>query len=147
MKVNEIEINGKIYRANYIKDSNVCDICDSCDLKANCNDDSEDNIIFELCQRNPFKWCFKEVIFENFNRPNFYKFSTGTVFNVSHIKDIINIGYVKKSHMEPNKYEFTILLTNAVAIRFRFDTKIIANRERNTFIKFIETYGYANNSI
>ena len=56
MKVNEIEINDKIYRANYIKDSNACDICNSCDLKSNCNDDSEDNIIFELCQRNPLKW-------------------------------------------------------------------------------------------
>ena len=94
MKVNEIEINGKIYRANYIKDSNACDICNSCDLKSNCNDDSEDNIIFELCQRNPFKWCFKEVTFENYIRHSFYKFSTGTVFNVNHIKDIIDMGYV-----------------------------------------------------
>ena len=146
MKVNEIEINGKIYRANYIKDSDVCDICESCDLKTNCNDNSEDNIIFELCQRNPFKWCFKEVTFEKFVGHSFYKFSTGTVFNVSHIKDIIDMGYVEICPMEPDKYEFSILLTNAVAIHVRFDTKAIATRERNKFIKFIERYGYANNS-
>ena len=140
MKVNEIEINGKIYRANYIKDSNACDICNSCDLKSNCNDDSEDNIIFELCQRNPFKWCFKEVLFENYIKHSFYKFSTGTVFKVSHIKDIIDIGYVEKCSMEPYKYEFSILLSNAVAIHVRFATKTIATRERNKFIKFIEEY-------
>lgn len=146
MKVNEIEINGKIYRANYIKNSNICDICESCDLKANCNDDSEDNIIFELCQRNPFKWCFKEVTFEKFIGYSFYKFSTGTVFNVSHIKHIVDMGYVELCIEDPTKYGFTILMANSVVIFVRFDTKTIATRERNKFIKFIEKYGYANNS-
>lgn len=141
MKVNEIEINGKIYRTNYIKDSNICDICDSCDLKANCNDDSEDNIIFELCQRNPFKWCFKEIKQKENNNIKFYKFSTGTIFNVSHIKDIIDMGYVELCIEDPTKYGFTILMTNSVVIFVRFDTKIIAIRERNKFIKFIEEYG------
>ena len=140
MKVNEIEINGKIYRATYIKDSNVCDICDSCDLKSNCNDDSDDNIIFELCQRNPFKWCFKEAQFEDFNKHSFYKFSTGTVFNINHIKDIIDMGYVELCIEDPTKYGFTILMTNSVVIFVRFDTKAIATRERNKFIKFIEEY-------
>lgn len=141
MKVNEIEINGKIYRANYIKDSNICDICESCDLKSHCDNTEEDDIVFKLCQENPFKWCFKEVTFEKFIGHSFYKFSTGTVFNVNHIKDIIDMGYVEICPMEPNKYSFSILLTNAVAIHVRFNTKAIATRERNKFIKFIEEYG------
>ena len=32
MKVNEIEINGKIYRANYVKEANDPHICEHCDL-------------------------------------------------------------------------------------------------------------------
>ena len=56
------------------------------------------------------------------------------------------MGYVELCAMEPNKYEFSILLTNAVAIHVRFDTKTIATRERNKFIKFIERYEYTNNS-
>lgn len=140
MKVNEIEINGKIYHANYIKDSNDCNICESCDLKHYCDNAVADDVVFKLCQENPFKWCFKEVKQkENFNT-KFYRFSTGTVFNVSHIKDIIDMGYVELCAMDPNKYEFSILLTNAVAIHVRFDTKLIALRERNKFIRFIETY-------
>lgn len=142
MKVNEIEINGKIYRANYIKNSNHCNICESCDLKANCTDDSDDNIIFELCQRNPFKWCFKEVTFEEFYKHTFYKFSTGTVFHVNHIKHIVDIGYVEKCIEDPSKWGFAMLMANSVVIFVRFDTKLIATRERNKFIKFIERYGY-----
>lgn len=139
MKVNEIEINGKIYRANYIKDSNICDICESCDLKSNCNDDSEDNIIFELCQRNPFKWCFKEVKQKENVNIKFYRFSTGAVFNINHINHIITIGEIK--HYEDGDYSFTIS-TIDWTVSIINKSKLILTRERNKFIKFIEEYGY-----
>lgn len=139
MKVNEIEINGKIYRVDCIKDADS-NICEHCDLQSHCNTFTKDNIFFELCQKNPFNGYFKEVKQKENNTNKFYKFSSGTVFNTNHIKHIIDIGYVEKHHMEPNKYSFSILLTNAVAIHVRFDTKAIANRERNKFIKFIEEY-------
>lgn len=93
-----------------------------------------------MSKKNPFKWCFKEVKQKENINTKFYRFSTGTVFNINHIKDIIDMGYVERHHMEPTKYSFSILLTNAVAIHVRFDTKAIANRERNKFIKFIEEY-------
>lgn len=139
MKVNEIEINGKIYRANYIKESNVCDICESCDLKSNCNDDSEDNIIFELCQRNPFKWCFKEIKQKENTNIKFYRFSTGAVFNINHINRIITIGEIK--HYEDVVYSFTIS-TIDWTVSIVNKSKLILTRERNKFIKFIEKYGY-----
>lgn len=140
MKVNEIEINGKLYRAKYVKDSDVCNICDSCDLKSYCDNQPEDDLLFKLCQENPFKWCFKEVKQKENINTKFYRFSSGAVFNINHIKHIIDMGYVERHHMEPTKYSFSILLTNAVAIHVRFDTKTIATRERNKFIKFIEEY-------
>ena len=147
MKVNEIEINGKIYRANYIKDSNESCICNYCDLNSHCANTGEDDIIFELCRKNPFNSYFKEVKQKETITNKFYRFSSGTVFNINHIKHIIDMGYVELCTMDHSKYEFSILLTNAVAIHVRFDTKAIATRERNKFIKFIEKYGYANNSI
>lgn len=140
MKVNEIEINGKIYCTTYIKNSNDCNICEHCDLKFHCDNAVEDDIVFKLCQENPFKWCFKEVktIKNDFK---FYTFSSGTVFNTNYIKDIINVGYVKTYPIELDKYSFSILLSNKVTIHFRFRTKLIALRERSKFIRFIETYG------
>lgn len=140
MKVNEIEINGKVYRANYIKDSNNCNTCEHCDLKSYCDNAAIDDIVFKLCQENPFKWCFKEVKQEENNSIKFYKFSTGTVFHINHIKDIIDMGYVELCIEDPTKYGFTILMANSVVIFVRFDTKAIATRERNKFIKFIENY-------
>lgn len=142
MKVNEIEINGKIYRANYIAESEACNICERCDLESHCAHTKEDDNVFELCRKNPFNGYFKEVKQkENFNT-KFYRFSTGTVFSVSHIKDIIDMGYVEVCPMELDKYSFSVLLSNKVTIHFRFDTKLIALRERNKFIRFIETYEY-----
>lgn len=138
MKVNEIEINGKVYRANYIKDSNVCDICESCDLKANCNDDSDDDIIFELCQRNPFKWCFKEVKQKENINIKFYRFSSGAVFNINHINRIITIGEIK--HYEDGDYSFLITTVDWSA-HILNKSKSAISRERNKFIKFIEEYG------
>lgn len=142
MKVNEIEINGKVYRATYIADSNKYYVCDNCDLKSHCVNDKENGIIFELCQRNPFEGYFKEVTQKENINTKFYRFSTGTVFSVSHIKDIIDMGYVEVCPIEPDKYSFSVLLSNKVTIYFRFDTKLIALRERNKFIRFIETYEY-----
>lgn len=141
MKVNEIEINGKIYRANYIKDANDCHICEHCDLQSYCDSCEEDDSLFDLCQTNPFKWCFKEVKQKENITNKFYRFSSGTVFHVNHIKDIIDMGYVELCIEDPTKYGFTILMTNGVVIFVRFDTKLIATRERNKFIKFIEEYG------
>lgn len=137
MKVNEIEINGKIYRACY-SDKNHNNICNNCDLKLQCDTDINE-IIREICSHN-FACNFKEVKQKENNNTKFYRFSSGTVFNINHIKDIIDMGYVELCVMDPSKYEFSILLTNAVAIHVRFDTKAIANRERNKFIKFIEEY-------
>lgn len=146
MKVNEIEINGKVYRVNYIENSNVCNICDSCDLKSYCDNQPEDDPLFKLCQENPFKWCFKEVKQKENINTKFYTFSTGTVFNVSHIKNIIDMGYVELCIEDPTKYGFTILMTNGVVIFVRFRTKLIALRQRSKFIKFIQTYEYTNSS-
>lgn len=141
MKVNEIEINGKIYRISFNKDNNESSICKRCDLDSICNSSSEGKTIFDICVKNPNRCYFKEVKQkENNTNIKFYRFSTGTVFNVNHIKHIIDMGYVELCVMDPSKYEFSILLTNAVAIHVRFDTKTIATRERNKFIKFIEEY-------
>lgn len=140
MKVNEIEINSKIYRVNYIKDSDNCSICEYCDLRTNCVEDSKDNIIFELCQRNSFGCYFKEVKQKENITNKFYTFSSGTVFNTNYIKDIIDIGYVETCPIELDKHSFGVLLSNKLTIHFRFDTKLIATRERNKFIKFIEEY-------
>lgn len=140
MKINEIEINGKIYRANYIKDSNNCNICESCDLKSHCDNDEVEDVVFKLCQENYFKWCFKEVKQKENINTKFYTFSTGTVFNVNHIKDIIDMGYVELCIEDPTKYGFTILMTNSVVIFVRFRTKLIALRERSKFIRFIQKY-------
>lgn len=141
MKVNEIEINGKVYRTSYIKESDKYSPCNYCDLSSHCDNTKKDDVVFEVCRRNPSDSYFKKVTQKENINTKFYRFSTGTVFNVNHIKDIIDMGYVERHHMEPTKYSFSILLTNAVAIHVRFDTKVIANRERNKFIKFIEEYG------
>lgn len=141
MKVNEIEFNGKIYRIVKASDSSICE---TCALKDHCdNTTQEGDVIYQICQNHPFIAQFKQInnvvkIKENIK---FYKFSTGTVFHVSHIKDIIDMGYVEVCPMDINKYSFSILMSNAIAIHVRFDTKNIANRERNKFIKFIEEYG------
>ena len=140
MKVNEIEFNGKIYRI--VKSSNSS-ICETCALKDHCdNTTQEGNEIYQICQKHPFIAQFKEIndivnIKENIK---LYRFSTGTVFHVNHIKDIIDMGYVELCIEDPTKYGFTILMANAVVIFVRFDTKNIATRERNKFIKFIEEY-------
>lgn len=144
MKVREIEINGKVYRANYINNKSDVNVCDSCDLKPQCVADTEDEIS-GLCLNNAFECYFKEVKETKAeiktNNPNkFYKFSSGTMFHLNHIKDIIDMDYVEKCPTDPTKYSFSILLINAVAINVRFNTKVIANRERNKFIKFIEEY-------
>ena len=141
MKVNEIEFNGKIYRVVKASDSSICE---TCALKDHCdNTTQEGDAIYQICQNHPFITQFKQInnIVNIKENAKFYKFSTGTVFSISHIKDIIDIGYVEICPMEPSKYEFSMLLSNAVAIHVRFSTKSIATRERNKFIKFIEEYG------
>ena len=141
MKVNEIEFNGKIYRVVKASDSSICE---TCALKDHCdNTTQEGDVIYQICQNHPFVAQFKQInnIVDIKENIKFYRFSSGTVFNVNHIKDIIDMGYVELCVMDPSKYEFSILLTNAVAIHVRFNTKAIANRERNKFIKFIEEYG------
>lgn len=146
MKVNEIEFNGKIYRI--VKASNDA-ICETCALKDHCdNTTQEGDEIYQICQSHPFIVQFKEInnivsIKENFK---FYTFSSGAVFNTNYIKDIIDIGYVETCPIELDKHSFSVLLSNKLTIHFRFDTKTIATRERNKFIKFIERYGYTNNS-
>lgn len=140
MKVNEIEFNGKIYR---IVEASDASICETCALKDHCdNTTQEGDAIYQICQSHPFIAQFKEIndivnIKENIK---LYRFSTGTVFNVSHIKDIIDMGYVELCIEDPTKYGFTILMTNGVVIFVRFNTKVMATRERNKFIKFIEEY-------
>lgn len=138
MKVNEIEINGKIYRACY-SDKNHINICNDCDLKSQCDTDVNE-IIREICSNN-FACNFKEVKQKEDIHTKLYRFSTGTVFHVNHIKDIIDMSCVELCIEDPTKYGFTILMTNGVVIFVRFDTKLIATRERNKFIKFIEEYG------
>lgn len=144
MKVNEIEINGKVYRATYIKDANKYYICDHCDLKSYCVNDKENAIVFDLCQRNPFDGYFKEVKQKENITNKFYKFSSGTVFNVNQIKDILFISFVEKYNSE--YYSFKIILKHGT-VELRFKKTIIATRERNKFIKFIERYGNTDNSI
>lgn len=140
MKVNEIEFNGKIYRIVKASDSFICE---TCALKDHCgNTTQEGDEIYQICQSHPFIAQFKQIndivnIKENIK---FYKFSTSTVFHVNHIKDIIDIGYVETCPIELDKYSFGVLLSNKVTIHVRFDTKLIATRERNKFIKFIEEY-------
>lgn len=145
MKIREIEINGKIYRTKPVDDKSDIVICNNCDLQSQCFTDL-DIEIRDMCLNSDVEYYFKEVKQKQNTNIKFYKFSSGTVFNVNHIKHIINMGYVKVCAMDPTKYEFSILLTNAVAIHVRFNSRAIANRERNKFIKFIEEYGYANNS-
>lgn len=135
MKVNEIEFNGEIYRITPTKEN---DFCKNCALKEHCNNTTkEGDFIFDICQEHVIRTNFQKIDERN---NTFYRFSSGTVFNINHIKDIIDMGYVERCPMEPTKYSFSILLTNVVAIHVRFDTKAIANRERNKFIKFIEEY-------
>lgn len=50
MKINEIEFNGVVYRATYIKDAD-CNICEHCDLQSYCDIAAEDNMLFEFCQK------------------------------------------------------------------------------------------------
>lgn len=135
MKVNEIEFNDVVYRITPTKDD---DYCKNCALKEHCgNTTQEGDFIFDICQEHIVKSNFQKI---NKRNTKFYRFSSGTVFNVNHIKDIIDMGYVELCVMDPSKYEFSILLTNAVAIHVRFNSKAIATRERNKFIKFIEEY-------
>lgn len=145
MKVNEIEFNGAVYRITPTKDD---DCCKNCALKVHCdNCTQEGDFIYNICQEHIDKINFQKINKRNIKRDTkFYRFSSGTVFNINHIKDIIDMGYVELCVMDPSKYEFSILLTNAVAIHVRFDTKTIATRERNKFIKFIEEYEYTNNT-
>ena len=144
MKVNEIEINGKIYRTCYIENKSDINVCDSCDLKSQCNIDLDEKIR-DMCL-NDFPCYFKEVKQKENITNKFYTFSSGTVFNTNYIKDIIDIGYVETCPIELDKHSFSVLLSNKLIIHFRFDTKTIATRERNKFIKFIERYEYTNNS-
>ena len=139
MKVNEIEFNGEIYRIVPTQDN---DSCKNCALKEHCdNCTQEGDFIYNICQKHIIKTNFQKINKKNNKKDNkFYRFSSGTIFHINHIKDIIDIGYVELCAMDPTKYEFSILLTNVVAIHVRFDTKAIANRERNKFIKFIEKY-------
>ena len=145
MKINEIEINGKIYRTCYIENKSDINICDSCDLKSQCDIDLDEKIR-DMCI-NDFPCYFKEVKQKENITNKFYTFSSGTVFNTNYIKDIIDIGYVDLCIEKPSMYGFTILMTNGIVIFLKFKTKLIALRERGKFIRFIETYGYTNNSI
>ena len=141
MKVNEIEFNGKIYRIVKASDSSVCE---TCALKDHCdNTTQEGDEIYQICQNHPFDAQFKQInnIINIKENTKLYRFSTGTVFNVSHIKHIVDMGYVELCIEDPSKYGFTILMANSVVIFVRFNTKAIATRERNKFIKFIEEYG------
>lgn len=136
MKVNEIEINGKIYRI--VKASNEA-ICETCALKDHCdNTTQEGDVIYQICQSHTFITQFKEI--NTKENSKFYTFSSGTVFNTNYIKDIIDIGYVEMCPIELDKYSFSVLLSNKVTIHFRFRTKLIALRERSKFIRFIEIY-------
>lgn len=137
MKVNEIEINGKIYRANYIKDANDCNICEHCDLASYCDRCEDEAALFDLCQTNPFKWCFKEVKQKENINTKFYRFSTGAVFNVNHIDRIITIGEIK--HYEEGNYSFLITTVDWSA-NILNKSKLALSKERNKFIKFIEEY-------
>lgn len=137
MSKNRFVVNGKTYISSPSKDLNR--ICELCDLKEQCEGGNLD--IIRKCETFPYDNNFQHIDkIENIINKVFYRFSTGTVFHINHIKDIIDIGYAEWCVEDPTKYAFTILMTNGVVIFVRFATKNIANRERNKFIKFIEEY-------
>lgn len=144
MKVKEIEINGKIYCINHITESDKYSPCNYCDLSSHCDNTKENDVVFEVCRRNPSNSYFKEIKQKENTNIKFYRFSSGTIFNVNYIKDILFITFVEK--YSPEHYGFTIIL-NQGNVEVGFKNTIAANRERNKFIKFIEKYGYTNSSI
>ena len=137
MAKKEFVVNGKTYISTPSKDRSK--ICELCDLKEQCEGGNIE--ILRKCGEFHYDNNFQHInnVENNINKV-FYRFSSGTVFHINHIKDIIDIGYAEWCVEDPTKYAFTILMTNGVVIFVRFNTKSIATRERNKFIKFIETY-------
>lgn len=132
MKVNEIEFNDEVYRITPTQDDNYCK---NCALKEHCgNTTQEGDFIYDICQEHIVKSNFQKI---NKRNTKFYRFSSGTMFNLNLLSDILFITFVEK--YSPEHYGFTIIL-NKGNVEVGFKNTIAANRERNKFIKFIEEY-------